>query len=55
MNNGHASGMVIVEGKTLIDAHAHPDSYSDEIDSVLEEIFKHRHPHHQQLHGYSLL
>ncbi len=34
--------MVIVEGKTLIDAHAHLDSYSDEIDSVLEEIFKHR-------------
>ena len=34
--------MVIVEGKTLIDAHVHLDSYSDEIDSVLEEIFKHR-------------
>ena len=31
-----------MEGKTLIDAHVHLDSYSDEIDSVLEEISKHR-------------
>jgi len=28
--------------KILIDAHVHLDSYSDEIDSVLEEISKHR-------------